>query len=34
MRAVEDRIGINLSNEGESFDFWKVLLTFLERKTR
>ena len=30
MRAVVGHIGINLSNEGESFDFWKGLLTFLE----
>jgi catechol 2,3-dioxygenase-like lactoylglutathione lyase family enzyme len=30
MRAVVGHIGINLSNEGESFEFWKGLLTFLE----
>jgi hypothetical protein len=30
MKAVVGHIGINLSNEGESFDFWKGLLTFLE----
>ena len=30
MKAVVGHIGINLSNDGESFDFWKGLLTFLE----
>lgn len=30
MRAVVGHIGINLSNEAESFDFWKAVLTFLE----
>ncbi len=30
MRATVGHIGINLSNEAESFDFWKRLLTYLE----
>ncbi len=29
MRAIVGHIGINLSNDAESFNFWKDLLTFL-----
>jgi catechol 2,3-dioxygenase-like lactoylglutathione lyase family enzyme len=30
VKATVGHIGINVSNEGESFDFWKDLLAFLE----
>lgn len=30
MKATLGHIGINVSNENESFDFWKNLLNFLE----
>lgn len=30
MKAIVGHIGINVSNEGESFDFWKSLLIFLD----
>lgn len=30
MKAVVGHIGINVSNDAASFDFWKALLSFLE----
>lgn len=30
MKAIVGHVGINVSNEEESFDFWKSLLSFLE----
>jgi catechol 2,3-dioxygenase-like lactoylglutathione lyase family enzyme len=30
MKATLSHVGINVSNENESFDFWKSLLVFLE----
>ncbi len=30
MKAIVGHIGINVSNDAESFDFWKALLSFFE----